>query len=523
MSNYISKKINSLFSDEFMYDNNILVSPKKSSKFKKKKKDDLNNFLSDIQDLILLNKGINHSITKSKKKNYIKKDSNINDYSKEKGIKNINKNKSMKNALQIDFKNMNSNNIENNGECETESEERKKNVKLNLKSSKNHSTRLFKLKINKDKDVKKEKSKEKENEKELEKIKRKESKNKNKEINKELNYNSKSKVMKARRSQDYGKKRIKDKIVNSGVNTIIINNKSKKNFNYYKDDDLSLNSENMDDNNNNNEKTKKKFPSLKIKKSKKEKPYFRNETKKLMYEIEEENNTKNNIKYNNLKIHEKNAKKIEDISSSWKMSVESFSPNNFDSSHLESHDSEIDTQKKKKIEKNINHQNTQNLKHSSQEKIRTNEIKPKNDYNYNSLIKVKRANNKKKLGEVSSNFQISQRVSNLYIYSERVNNQNDKNNNNNNILCPGNFISFEYNLNGGKENNTTRDLRLKKIENNHIIINNNKLNNIMLKEESVKNSNNEIANKDINVNVNNTKDENNNKKKSKKKFCLCCL
>ena len=44
----------------------------------------------------------------------------------------------------------------------------------------------------------------------------------------------------------------------------------------------------------------------------------------------------------------------------------------------------------------------------------------------------------------------------------------------------------------------------------------------MLKEESVKNSNNEIVNKD--VDVNNLMDENNNnKKKSKKKFCLCCL
>ena len=43
----------------------------------------------------------------------------------------------------------------------------------------------------------------------------------------------------------------------------------------------------------------------------------------------------------------------------------------------------------------------------------------------------------------------------------------------------------------------------------------------MLKEESAKNSNNEIVNKD--VNVNNSKDDNNNKKKSKKKFCLCCL
>ena len=200
------------------------------------------------------------------------------------------------------------------------------------------------------------------------------------------------------------------------------------------------------------------------------------------------------------------------------MSVESFSPHNLDSSHLESHDSERDSQKTKKIEKNINHQNTQNLKYSSHEKIKTKETNPKNDYNYNSLIKVKRANNRKKLGEVSSDFQISQRVSNFYIYSQRVNNQNDKNNN---IICPGNFISFEYNLNRGNENNSLRDLRPKKIENNHIIINNNKLNNIMLKEESAKNSNNEIVNKD--VNVNNSKDDNNNKKKSKKKFCLCCL
>jgi DnaJ family protein A protein 5 len=384
------------------------------------------------------------------------------------------------------------------------------------------------LKINKDKDVKKEKSKEKE--KELENTQREESKYKNKEINKQLDYSSKEKLKKKRKSQDYDKKRVKDKVVKSGINTIIINSKNKKNFNSYKGVEVSLSSENMDDNDNkdneNNKKMRKKSPSLKNKKTKKEKHNIRNENKNLIYKIEEENNTKNIIKYNNPKKNErkvKNSKKIDDISSSWKMSVESFTPNNFDSSYLESHYSEIDSPNTKKIEKKISHQNTQNLKFSPQEKIKTNEICQKNDYNYNSLIKVKRANNRKKLGEVSSDFQISQRVSNLYIYSQRVNNQNDKKNNNNNVICPGNFISFEYNLNGGKENNTTRDLRLKKIENNHIIINNNKLNNIMLKEESIKNINNEIVNKDINVNVNNSKDENDNKKKSKKKLCLCCL
>lgn len=38
MSNYISKKINSLFSDEFLQRDIILFSPKKSPKLKKKRK-----------------------------------------------------------------------------------------------------------------------------------------------------------------------------------------------------------------------------------------------------------------------------------------------------------------------------------------------------------------------------------------------------------------------------------------------------------------------------------------------------
>ena len=81
MSNYISKKINSLFSDEFLQRDIILFSPKKSPKLKKKKKNDSNNILYNIEDLILYNKGQNHSITKSKKKkNNTKKDFNINDY-----------------------------------------------------------------------------------------------------------------------------------------------------------------------------------------------------------------------------------------------------------------------------------------------------------------------------------------------------------------------------------------------------------------------------------------------------------
>ena len=73
MSNYISKKINSLFSDEFLQRDIILVSPKKSPKLKKKKKNDSNNILYNIEDLILYNKGQNHSITKSKKKKIIQK------------------------------------------------------------------------------------------------------------------------------------------------------------------------------------------------------------------------------------------------------------------------------------------------------------------------------------------------------------------------------------------------------------------------------------------------------------------
>jgi hypothetical protein len=168
-------------------------------------------------------------------------------------------------------------------------------------------------------------------------------------------------------------------------------------------------------------------------------------------------------------------------------------------------DIENEINKEKKTKK-INSKSTRLLRNKNSN---TNELSTINENN--SIIKVKRVNNKKRVYDIGSQFQISQRVNNLFIYSQRENRNYTFNNN---IISPGNIISFEYNLSQRKQNNTSK-IQEKEEKNE---IKNSKLNNISYKDENTIKVDNNKCNV-IMCDTNNIK----NTKKTKKNFCLCCL
>ena len=114
----------------------------------------------------------------------------------------------------------------------------------------------------------------------------------------------------------------------------------------------------------------------------------------------------------------------------------------------------------------------------------------------------------------SSQFTISKKVSNFFIYSQRdmQNKMNDNINENNNVIAPKNLISFEYNLSQRKQNNTTRNIENNKLEKDKE--ENNKLSNEVSIKEEIKDDNNKL-NEFIYK-----KNHKNDKRKIK---CFCCL
>ena len=180
------------------------------------------------------------------------------------------------------------------------------------------------------------------------------------------------------------------------------------------------------------------------------------------------------------------------------------------SSEKDDDENEIDIEneiiKEKKPKKIINSKSTRMIRNKNSN---TNELSTINENN--SIIKVKRVNNKKRVYDIGSQFQISQRVNNLVIYSQRENRNYTFNNN---IISPGNIISFEYNISQRKQNNTSKiQEKEEKTE-----VKNSKLNNISYKDENEIKVDNNKCNV-IMCDANNIK----NTKKTKKKFCLCCL
>ena len=154
-----------------------------------------------------------------------------------------------------------------------------------------------------------------------------------------------------------------------------------------------------------------------------------------------------------------------------------------------------------------------------------------------SIIRVKKTNKKKKFYQKCPEFQISNQVNNFFINSHR---ENIIMNKYKNIICPGNIISFEYNVSQRKQNDTTRTENNNNNNNNNNNKNNNdngrinnnndninNINNITYKnglseinEMEIENNNNESNN---NNNESNSKSNNNDKKKAKKKKIFCCL
>ena len=158
--------------------------------------------------------------------------------------------------------------------------------------------------------------------------------------------------------------------------------------------------------------------------------------------------------------------------------------------------------------------------------LKSTKINKNKDVN-SSLIKVKRANNRKKIGDKSSEFQISQGANNLFIKSER---ENIILNRFKNMTCPGNIISFEYNVSQRRQNDTTRTENNNNNDNCRIK-SNEKLNNITDKNElseineiEIENNNNNNSESNNNNDLLfNTKSNNNDNNKVKKKKLFCCL
>jgi hypothetical protein len=150
----------------------------------------------------------------------------------------------------------------------------------------------------------------------------------------------------------------------------------------------------------------------------------------------------------------------------------------------------------------------------------------------NSEVKLKRINNKKKVG-FTCQFQISRNVNNICIFPKKEikkdtkNNLYDSNNHNMNIINPGNFIAIEYNINHGKKRNKNLDL------NNNVIYNNNEQNDLLYSKRETNNDYTQINNNNNRIQFKyNEKIESSNSKKSnvvkgkkkpKKKSFFCCL
>ena len=151
------------------------------------------------------------------------------------------------------------------------------------------------------------------------------------------------------------------------------------------------------------------------------------------------------------------------------------------------------------------------------------------DNESNSETKLKKLNNKKKIG-ISSQFQISKKVNNLLFLPNHEKKDNFYINNNQNIINPDNYISLEYNknnINQDKKNNRNIEIN----SNTNMIINNGS-NNIFYSKKETKNdyieteNNNKIQDKaeEKNDTSNNLKDNIiKGKKKPKKTFFFCCF
>ena len=501
----INKKINSIFSDEFVLDRSTLLSPKspkRSSKKKNKSHKYGSNIVTKLEDSLNKNKE-EMSITKSKKRKSSKlkkKDVKlIHSPSREQVLHepsnktNKKKLRQMKTTATIILKNIKEN-LE--GDKKEKYKENEKDYEHNdidndmfLKKKVNsNNNNCLKRKISKE--IKKSKEKEKEKEKE------------------EIKDNKKEKKKKLHKVDSIKKE--KDRYNNN-----LIDRKKDEND---KDNDLYLSisedsissKSNKSNKINNNQKLKKpKEKKIWNKKSQKLDRFIFKENKNIIrLKTAKEEKINNNGNNNEIK---KDNKILDEII----ISKENNKKNNDNIQNtLISYNSEKDSDNnyEMKIKNDINSKSTRFIKNRN-----SNELSSKKDNN--SIIKVKRVNNKKRLGDISSQFQITQRVSNFNIYSQRDNQNNIFYNKN--IISPGNIISFEYNLSQRKQNNTNRNNETKNIEeNNNREINNDKLNNIICEDESsikkeIKSDNNKYNNEFI---YHSNKD-----KKIKKNKCLCCL
>ncbi len=489
----ITNKINSLFSGEFIHDKEILLSPHKKSKKKKKIKEKSSNVFTKVEKALELNKE-----DKLIRKNKVRKSSRVkkqlhrysNDI-KPKNSNNINiddnkKKRELTNTVILNLKNIDMKKkgeekdkysfIENNYMYDEYKNKNKENVKKNNSTLYLRGKRSKEIKFNENYNLR----------------------------GSNFYYNNNKKVKKKKSSKD-DKKQEREITINRNIKTNSnVHNKHPQDIisiteydnanDKYNDNDSDSDSDNANDYNNdyednniNNKSIKKRKKKSKIKHE--DSYYKKNKKDEVNIDIK---NFQNDVKYNNNK------------NKNMKNNSKNDSKENILIYFTSEKESDI-----KSIKKSINSKSTKYLKYKN-----LNELNGKGENN--SIIKVKRANNKKKLGEISSDFQISQKVNNLFIYSQR---ENKVTNENKNVICPGNIISFEYNVSQRKQNNTTRIG-----DNNNNIVeekkdSDDKLNkNEILKNNKIQNENNKNT-----ESINDSQNNNNNKNKKIKNKCFCCL
>ena len=151
------------------------------------------------------------------------------------------------------------------------------------------------------------------------------------------------------------------------------------------------------------------------------------------------------------------------------------------------------------------------------------------DNESNSEIKLKKLSNKRKIG-ISSQFQISRKVNNLFFLPNQEKKDNFYINNNQNIINPDNYISMEYNNNNNINQDKKNNRNIEANSNNNMIINGS--NNIFYSKKETKNdyieteNNNKIQDKVEEKNDTSNISKDNivkGKKKPKKTFFFCCL
>ena len=490
----ITNKINSLFSGEFIHDKDILLSPYKKSKKKKKFKEQSSNVLTKVEKTFELNKEDNKSIGKNKVKKSSRVKKKLHKYSNEIKRKdtnniNINNNKKIRelrttvilNLKNIDMKKKGKEKdkyscIENSCIYDEHKNKNKENVKKNNSTLYLRGKRSKEIKYNENYNLR----------------------------DSNYHYNNNKKEKRKKSSKD-DKKKEREITINRNIKTngnvhnkypqdsISITDYDNANDKYY-DNDSDNDSDNANDYNNDYEDDNINNKSIKKRKRK----------SKIKYEHSYYKKTKKDEDSIDIKNFQKDANYTNNKNKNMKNNLKNESKENTLIYFTSEKESDI-----KSMKKSINSKSTKYLKYKN-----LNELNGKGENN--SIIKVKRANNKKKLGEISSDFQISQKVNNLFIYSQR---ENVVTNENKNVICPGNIISFEYNVSQRKLNNTTRIGE----NNNNIVeekINNiNKLNkNELLRNNEMQNENNKNT-----ESINNSQNNNNNKIKKIKNKCFCCL